>query len=386
MQDIQYLQLFEFLQYLFWYHQENSYECIDCTWWYQNKYCRNSNNCKYCISCNDCEWCDFCYWSNNLTNQKHCINNKQVSEQKYNDFMNQNNIYIWYNLTSNIKKNIYIQSEDCIGNQIVLSKNAINCFDVVLNQDTKYIYNAGKTIDSYDCSDSNPRTELSYESIRCQWYNLLFTNNIFDKSSYIYYSDSCFSCQNCFGCIWLRNKQYCIFNKQYTETEYSDLVGKIITYMSSPRPADDPLFKGESERWEFFHPSLSPFGYNETVAMEYYGVISEDYNKISEDWIYKDQNLPTSSEWNLLKSYWYKWSDYEAPVLQVDNKINGADLPDNISEIKDDILKTAIICEISSKPFRIIPQELVFYRKHNIPLPRRHPDQRHADRMKLKSK
>ncbi|MDP2669631.1 MAG: hypothetical protein Q8O99_01100 [bacterium] len=34
-----------------------------------------------------------------------------------------------------------------------------------------------------------------------------------------------------FGCSNLRNKQYCIFNKQYTQEEYEQLVPKIITHM-----------------------------------------------------------------------------------------------------------------------------------------------------------
>ena len=29
--------------------------------------------------------------------------------------------------------------------------------------------------------------------------------------------------------------------------------------------------------------------------------------------------------------------------------------------------------------------ELAFYQKHKLPLPRRHPDQRHADRMALRA-
>jgi hypothetical protein len=37
------------------------------------------------------------------------------------------------------------------------------------------------------------------------------------------------------------------------------------------------------------------------------------------------------------------------------------------------------------KPFKIISQELEFYRKHNLPIPRRHPDQRHLDRMALRN-
>jgi len=59
-------------------------------------------------------------------------------------------------------------------------------------------------------------------------------------------------------------------------------------------------------------------------------------------------------------------------------------LPENIADIPDDILNRAIECEITKKPFRIIKEELVFYRKHNLPIPRRHPDQRHLDRKKIR--
>ncbi|USN57480.1 MAG: hypothetical protein H6766_03435 [Candidatus Peribacteria bacterium] len=75
------------------------------------------------------------------------------------------------------------------------------------------------------------------------------------------YSFNCDSSSHLFGCIGLRNKSYCIFNKQYTKEEYNALVPKIIEHM-----------KQTGEWGEFFHPSLSPFGYNETVANEYYPV------------------------------------------------------------------------------------------------------------------
>ncbi len=56
-------------------------------------------------------------------------------------------------------------------------------------------------------------------------------------------------------------------------------------------------------------------------------------------------------------------------------------MPKTVAEVPDDILNWAIECEITKKPFRVIEQELKFYRKHNLPIPRRHPDQRHAERM-----
>ncbi|MBI4975519.1 hypothetical protein HZC20_02470 [Candidatus Peregrinibacteria bacterium] len=40
----------------------------------------------------------------------------------------------------------------------------------------------------------------------------------------------------------------------------------------------------------------------------------------------------------------------------------------------------AIKCEVTGKLFKITSQELKFYRKHRIPLPRRSPNQRHLDR------
>ncbi len=36
---------------------------------------------------------------------------------------------------------------------------------------------------------------------------------------------------------------------------------------------------------------------------------------------------------------------------------------------------------MTGKPFKIIKQELAFYIENSIPLPTKHPDQRHKDRM-----
>jgi hypothetical protein len=41
-----------------------------------------------------------------------------------------------------------------------------------------------------------------------------------------------------------------------------------------------------------------------------------------------------------------------------------------------------VLCEISKRPFRILKEELAFYRKWNIPFPHRHPDIRFDDRIK----
>ena len=65
--------------------------------------------------------------------------------------------------------------------------------------------------------------------------------------------------------------------------------------------------------------------------------------------------------------------------------VKAHDLPESIKDVGDDILNKVIICEVSGKPFRIIKPELEFYRKHNLPIPRKHPDQRHLERMQLRN-
>ncbi len=114
----------------------------------------------------------------------------------------------------------------------------------------------------------------------------------------------------------------------------------------------------EDGEWgEFFPGSISPFGYNETVAPWHFPLTKEAALRLG-----------------------FKRSDYEAPFPQVDKILQPSELPD-IKDVTNDILQQAIECEVSHKPFRVIKQELDFYRKHNLPLPRRHPDQRHLDRM-----
>jgi hypothetical protein len=117
-----------------------------------------------------------------------------------------------------------------------------------------------------------------------------------------------------------------------------------------------------SGEWgRFFAPSLSPFGYDETVALEYFPLSEEEAQKRWYNW------------------KWYKPNVTIPPELKT---ISAKDLPDRIQDAPDSLLETAIICEVSGRPFRIIERELAMYRTMQLPLPRRHPDVRHIDRLR----
>jgi hypothetical protein len=117
------------------------------------------------------------------------------------------------------------------------------------------------------------------------------------------------------------------------------------------------------ERGEFFHPSLSPFSYNETIANIYYPV---DKSQASVLWYARQDK------------------DYQINIPDNMERIETHLLPFSIEEVDDSILNKAIICEVSWRPFRLQKAELEFYRKHKLPIPRKHPDVRHEERMKIR--
>ena len=116
------------------------------------------------------------------------------------------------------------------------------------------------------------------------------------------------------------------------------------------------------ERGEFFHPSLSPFGHNETIANEY---------------------LPLSKEEARAKGYKRQDNNYDSAIPEWAKVIDRTITTEELINV-DDIIKSIFICEVSGRPYRIIKQELEFYRKHNLSLPRKHPDIRHEERVKIR--
>jgi hypothetical protein len=76
---------------------------------------------------------------------------------------------------------------------------------------------------------------------------------------------------------------------------------------------------------------------------------------------------------------------YDIRVPEGAKTLTGNQIPADIVTVNDDILKEVLICEVSGRPFRITQQELDFYRKHDLSLPHKHHDIRHAERMKKKS-
>jgi hypothetical protein len=335
---------------------ELCYECIKTHESYHCFWCFNCKSLSDCYFCEDCISCKNCFGCVNLRQKEYCIYNEQKTKEEFNVFMK--NFKFTYSEVEKTKqkmmkfglsvprKSLRIHnSENCIGDYISDSRNCTECFDVMNSENVKYAWD-GILNNSYDCSNTGIDTNYAYDSLsnfRCN--NIKFCNRS-ENCSDLEYCDYCYGCDNCFGCVSLIKKKYCILNKQYSKEEYEVLIPKIVGHM-----------KFIGEYGEFFPPSISPFGYNDTLAQEYFPLAKEQAAKLG-----------------------FPWNDYVHPKIQGSRNIPASRLPDVIGDTPDDILNWAIECEKCAKPFKLIPQELRFYRAQNLPVPHLCHDCRHYAR------
>lgn len=109
------------------------------------------------------------------------------------------------------------------------------------------------------------------------------------------------------------------------------------------------------ERGEFLPITDSLFGYNETIAQRYLPLTAQEAKNLN-----------------------YPWQEEESIVSlpQGVEAISAESLPKNIEEIGEDILDKILLCKKTKRPYRITKQEFTFYKKHGIPLPQYHQDER----------
>jgi len=63
------------------------------------------------------------------------------------------------------------------------------------------------------------RMELCYEVVDGNGTGICYSENC-DECLNVYFSKDCVGCSNCFGCVGLRKKQYCMWNEQLTKEDY----------------------------------------------------------------------------------------------------------------------------------------------------------------------
>ena len=358
----------------------DSYNIVESELLYENIGSTKNYNCKYsywspnCIDCNfvlDCNNCQNCFGCTNLRSKSFCIFNIQYIKEEYFEKIKSFNTgshefikstfseFTFFSLKFPRKYLRMINCVDSIGDEIKDCHNVNYLFKGSGNENIKYGYRVSYASDSMDVCHS--WAELAYEhalggSENSTNVKFIITGNV--ANSILEYCDSCQSSSNLFGCVGLKNKKYCILNKQYTKEEYEKLVPKIKQHMNDMPYVD---VKGRVYKYgEFFPYELCPFGYNEAVVNDHF---------------------PLSKEEIMARGYPYKDKEENKYVIT----LKAEDIPDDIKDVDDSILNEVIECEVSCKAFKITPFELQFYRRMNIPIPHLHPDERYKKRLALRN-
>ncbi len=366
------------------------YDDLFCEKAYRLFFSNDCGNCTDSFFLYDCKNCSNCFGCVNLRNKSYCIFNQQYSKEEYLKKIEKFDLGRYSNLLKfralfreELKKSIHryasIQrSVDVTGDHIENSKNCHFCFDIAQGaEDCKFLEWAGVQLkDSYDAGPGAGLGSLMYEVFDSgdrQSYHLISTSVVYGSYN-VFYSFNCHNSSNLFGCIGLRNKSYCILNKQYPKEEYEKLLPRLIEQMDSLPYIDK---KGRIYKYgEFFPPELSPFAYNETIAQEYFLLTKEEAEKQG-----------------------YGWKEPEERNYKI--TMTADQLPDRIKDVEDSMLDEIIECASNAgarkgltleqeaagctTAFKIIPQELQFYRKMNLPLPRFCPNCRHYQRIKQRN-
>lgn len=325
---------------------ERCYEVVEVGHCYNCKFAYFSKNCLDSVFLYDCQNCDHCFGCVNLRNKKYHFLNQPFSKEEYErkikeiDLGDREVIERWRKEFENLlivslkRINFNTRTVNSSGNLLENCDKCFRCFFVMGGQHNRYVeINLG----SKDCMDLLLGTTPS----KC--YESVLSNNGSDLRFVIHCRGECFNleytlnmknCSNCFGCIGLENKHFCIFNKQYTEEEYWQRVDELKTAM---------LQRGEYG--EFFPITFSTFPYNASIAQ---------------------LSSPLTEKMALEENLWWQ----EPQTSEFNGRIFSKDeVPKNIKDVKDDILDVAIKCEVTGRPFRVIKEELAFYRRENLPIP-----------------
>lgn len=357
-------------------NSEWSYYLIDCEHCYKTAFAQNCANCIDSLFLFDCRNCSNCIGCVNLRNKNYCIFNEQYSREdflkikenlKLNTYEGLNQFKESFNEFKNKfpkKFAILENAQNCTGDSILNSRNCKESFVIYDSENVKYGFICNGAKNCMDVSHTYPSSENSYcVQAPIESNNIYFSSFIYSNCYEVYYSDNCYSSSYLFGCIGLRNKQYCILNKQYSKDEYFEMIEKIKKHMDEMPYVDK---KGRVYKFgEFFPSEISVFGYNETPLQEYFPLTENEAIEQGFNWFKQE------------------YKDYIPDILNINlNNIINYDF--NINDIIECKNKGSILHNCIGT-FRVHADELNIFKSLNIFIPDTCHNCRNSNRMHIRN-
>lgn len=372
------------------YRVLNSYRVADCFYSlhgqhsYESKVVSNSSNILYSEDigdsfnlafCRDVRGSQNCFMSHNLRQSSYVFRNEHLGKVEYERRMAEIDLGSHAQVEEYKKEyaqmmrrmiHPYAHMKNAVnsaGENLINTKDCSHCFHGSSLENCSYCLLVNNAKDTRDVNNGCCTMERYYEvcTAGLSSSNAKFSIDAWPEVNNIEYCDTCRNgARDLFGCISVRGKQYCILNKQYSKDAFDELRLKIIKQMGDIPYTDA---KGRVYKYgEFFPAEMAPFPYQDSMASDFFPLSAEEAGR---------QGFVVSST--------------EKPKYQV--TMLAEDLPNNIKDVGDDILNQVIGCahagqcnESCTAAFKIIPQELEFYKQMKVPLPRFCSNCRHYQR------
>ncbi len=345
----------------------------------------------YCDECTNVwfsknlKGCSDCFGCINLRNKKYCIFNQQYSKEEYRSKFGEfrTGSHEFVERMKGQMRNFYtsypqkfmegLQNVNCSGDSIFNSRNVRDSYEVSGGEYCRhcqllFVEEDDNAYEAYDFTLWGSHATRMYECMGCgnKQSDIKFCYGCWSNSARMQYSWYILTnCEDIFGCVGLKNKQFCILNKQYTRSEYFALFPKVVKHMKEMLYSDA---HGKKYSYgEFFPVAFSTSAYNDSMAQKHFP---------------KDMSEALASG--------FAWTERDLKIHS--STVVAANLADDIRDTDDSILDATIECEHQgtckeqcTAGFRLTKSELDFYRTMNLPLPRKCHNCRHYEILSRKN-
>jgi len=337
---------------------ELMYECVNCSTSSKITYGENCNNCIDCTFVLNCSNCINCFGCVNLRNVSNQIFNKQYSKEEYKKIISNNlgsykelekfkKKFTEFRKTFPIRANHNLKSVNSTGDYLIECKNVKNSFECLKGEYGSHLFAAKNIKDSSGVIGYGFNSEKLLECVSIGYASNMIGAVTTANCQNIMYSSFLSNCHDCIGCDGLKNTEYCVLNEQYSKEEYERLKEHIVKELT------------EKGIHGLAMPSeIAPFAYNETIAQD---------------------NMPLTKEEALAQGF--RWKD-DIQKTEGKETLQPEKISDHIKDVKDSIVKEILRCIDCERNYKITEQELLFYRKMVLPIPRKCFFCRHRDRIR----
>lgn len=361
---------------------EHCYECINVRKSFKTFYSIDCENCVDVWFSRNLSGCSNCFGCINLRGKSYCIFNEQYDKDEYEvkikelfDGSQTGLVRVkekvrQFHLTFPRRFMTGIKNANVTGEYISESKNVFQSYEVVGGEEVKYsqfvFIPSSKDIQDVTMWGGNIKGAYNCMGIGDNQSQMGSCLNCWAACHDIAYSKEILtSCSHIFGSVGLRNKNYCILNKQYSKEDYFALVSVIKERMKQNPYVDR---SGVAHDFgDFFPPEFSHFSYNETVAHDQYPLTKEE--ALKQGFVWRDEEKRTYTA--------------TVPIGLI---------PEHVQSVPESFVNEIIECSSKgdalakcSTAFRLIPSELAFYKMHNLPLPSKCSNCRHSERLKMRN-